>query len=389
MKRIIVLVVFLSVSVLACTAPQKASTKPDTLPPTAESEGKLPAKPSLSEWELKWDNILKAAKKEGRVVIYTGAGSELRTGLTKAFQSTYKDIDLEFFAGRGPEITQKLLSEHRAGLFLADVYISGATTSLSQLKPAGALVPLEPYLILPEVIDPKAWFEGELPFVDKDKINLAFIAFPSPSVTINTRLVKEAEMKSYRDLLDPKWKGKIVMDDPTSAGPGLKWFGVTGKRILDYDYMRQLVRQEPVIMRDARLPVEWVAQGKYSLGIALWSPIITEFQRAGTPLKQILMMEGSYISSSIGTLAIIKGTPHKNATHLFVNWLLSKEGQLAWSKADRRQSARVDIPIDHLDREQTRQPGTKYVSGDDEELLLEQPKQADLAKEIFKGLLAR
>ncbi len=372
---------------LSCAGPEQAA--PPSATPAPELGSKAPSQPALSAWEVKWEQVSRVAKSEGKVVVYTGIGSELRGDLIKAFKSRYKDIELEFFAGRGPEITQKLLSEQKAGLFLADLYISGATTPLTSLKPVGALEPLEPYLILPEVLDPTVWFEGQLPYIDKGKFILAFMARPNPPLTINTGMVKENEIKGYKELLDPKWKGKIVMDDPTQGGPGLKWFGVVGTRILNMDYMREFAKQEPVPMRDARLAVEWVAHGKYPIGLSLQSPIVTEFQKAGAPLIQVSPIEGDYITSGFGTVAVVKNPAHKNAATLFVNWLLSKEGELAWSKSELRQSARNDIPIDHLDKIHVRQPGIRYVSGDDEDLLLEQPKQAELAKEMFKAMLGR
>lgn len=389
MVRLGVILAALLVVLLSCAAPEKAVTSSVTVSPSAEPQVKSPSQPALTGWELQWGQISKGAKSEGKMVVYTGIGSELRVDLTRAFQSRYKDVEVEFTVGRGPEITQKVLSEQRAGLFLADLYISGATNPIAQLKPAGTLLPMEPYLILPEVLDPKVWFEGVVPFIDRDKIILGFMARPNPPLTINTSFVKENEIKGYRDLLDPKWKGKIVMDDPTQGGPGLKWFGVVGTRILDMDYMRQFARQEPIPMRDARLAVEWVAHGKYPIGISLQSPIVTEFQKAGAPLIQASPVEGDYITSGFGTVAVVKESPHKNAATLFLNWLLSRDGQLAWARSELRQSARVDIPIDYLDKMHVRQPGIKYVSGDDEELLLEQLKQAELAREIFKSLLGR
>lgn len=386
---LMLVILVVAVMLFSCKAQENAQ-RPVGTSPALEDKGAKPAdKPALSGWELQWEKVTGAAKNEARVAIYTGIGSELRTDLTRAIKSRYKDIDVEFTVGRGPEITQKVLSEQRAGLFIADLYISGATNPIAQLKPSGALVPMEPFLILPEVLDPKVWFEGVLPFIDRDKIVLAFMARPNPPLTINTTMVKENEIKGYKELLDLKWKGKIVIDDPTQGGPGLKWFGVVGTRILNMDYMRQFARQEPVVMRDARLAVEWVAHGKYPLGVSLQSPIVTEFQKAGAPLIQISPVEGDYITSGFGTVSVVKGAPHKNAAILFLNWLLSREGLLVWSKSELRQSARVDIPIDFLDKIHVRQPGIRYVSGDDEELLLEQLKQAELAREIFRPLLGR
>ncbi len=85
------------------------------------------------------------------------------------------------------------------------------------VKPEGVLAPIEPWLILPEVKDPRAWTDDTIPFVDKDTQALGFIKSYSPGILRNTDLVKQAEL-SYRELLDPQWKGKMVMYDPTIPG---------------------------------------------------------------------------------------------------------------------------------------------------------------------------
>lgn len=383
----VLLLLLPSLSLITCTISPKSTSPP--VRSSGESVSILPVKPALSEWELKWEKITKEASKEGRLVIYTSASSELRGDIARAFKAKYKNIDIEFVVGRGPELASKLLAEIKAQLNLADIFLGGASTFFTALKPRGALQEMGQVLVLPEVLDANAWFKGRVPFIDKENIVFAFMARPNPPITINTRFVKDEEIKGYQELLSPRWKGKIVVDDLTIDGPGLRWFAVVGNRILSMDYMRQFAKQEPVLMRDFRLTAEWVAQGKYLIGIALLSASVSEFQKSGVPLIQISPAEGDYITTGAGAISLVKGAPHKNAAALFINWLLSREGQLAWSRSELRQSARVDIPIDYLDKVHIRQPGIKYVSGDDEELLLGLPKQAELAKEIFGSLSGR
>ena len=365
---------------LACASVEKTQA-----PVVSTPEKVVAAKDTLQQ---EWDKLVSEAKKEGKVIVIGAPSARVRNDLIQSFTAKY-NIDLEYIAASGPEATAQIQTQRRAGLYILDVLLGASAPGQNILKPAGALDPLEPTLILPEVMNKNNWWRGDLPWVDPDHFRLAFSIYVSDPLAINTQMVKLDEIKSWSDLLNPKWKGKIVMDDPSQGGPGLKWFGVVGTRILDMDYMRQFAKQEPVLLRDARLAVEWVAHGKYPIGLSLQSPIVTEFQKVGTPLLQISPVEGDYITSGFGTVAVVKESPHKNAATLFLNWLLSKEGQLAWARSELRQSARADIPIDYLDKIHIRQPGIKYVSGDDEELLLEQLKQADLAREIFRPLLGR
>ena len=97
--------------------------------------------------------------------------------------------------------------------------------------------------------------------------------------------------------------------------------------------------------------------------------------------------EGTYLSGSTGDVGIINRAPHPNAARLFANWLLTKEGQTLWSKAELVQSARLDVPTDFLPVEKIRDPKVKYLWADSEEFLLQQPEQGKIAREIFGRLV--
>lgn len=140
-------------------------------------------------------------------------------------------------------------------------------------------------------------------------------------------------------------------------------------------------------MRDERLQVEWVARGRYPLGVAASSDIVTEFLKAGAPLAEVTPVEGTYVTSGSGAVAFVEKAPHQNAAKIFINWLLSREGQTIFSKAMGRQSAREDVPTDFLLPSRIRQPGGKYVRTDDEEWRLAMPKKFEIAREIFGQLM--
>ena len=341
-----------------------------------------------ADWKADWDNVVMAARKEGKVVVYTTAPGEMRQTLQSGFKEKF-GIDAEVTSFRGGEMGAKLLSERKAGLYLVDVYIGGSITPIAQLKPEGALDPLEKLLVLPEVINTKLWYRGKLWWIDQAHTLMMFLGFPLPNLVINTNMVKQDEIKSYKDLLAPRWKGKIVMNDPTVPGVAAQGFGVLGWHLMNLDYFRDLARQQPVILRDQRLQMEWVARGKYPILFFPQSAMVAEFQRAGAPIASYTPpAEGTHITAASGTIAVMNRHPHPNATKAFVNWILSREGQTAFSKAFGRQSLRLDVSTEGLDPVAIRQPDGKYFTGtENEEFISKQTEQMAVAREIFASLL--
>lgn len=392
MKRFSFLVLSVVLVLLALSCAPREVPVPQAAVPAPRAEGAAPAPaaaaPSKASWEAEWDRVVEAGKKEGKVVLYSTAGVEIRTAVIPAFRKKF-GIDVEAIMAKGAEVSEKLMSERRAGLYLADVYNGGTTTPTTQLKPAGALDPLDSALILPEVTDPKAWYGDDLRWVDPKHTVLSFLAYPNTNIVVNATVVKPEDIKSYKDLLNPKFKGKIVMNDPTLAGTGSKTFSVIGEVYMGWDFWREFAtKQEPVIIRDQRLQIDWVAKGKYPIGLFPKTSVVTEFKTAGTPLDYIMPIEGTYLSSGSGNLALVNRAAHPNAAKVFINWLLSKEGQTIFSRAYGSQSARVDVPTEGIEADKIRQPGVKYfLYADTEEWLAKEVERMKLSKEIFGALM--
>lgn len=388
---IVLLSIMILLLLLTACAPKAAPAAPSAPAPSAPAAKPgapaAPQAPTREVWEETWENLTNAAKKEGTVVVYTTAGAEVRTALVTEFKKKY-GINVETISAKGGQLAQKVLTERRAGLYLADVYMGGTTTIITQLKPERVFDPLEPALILPEVTNPKLWWKGELDWVDKERlVNIAFMAYPSPTIAINTSYVKPEEIKSYKDLLSPKFKGKISLNDPTKAGTGAKLIGVIGLKIMGLDYMRQLAKQEPVIVTDERIQVDWLARGKYPIAIQPDTPPMAEFKKAGVSLMDITPVEGTYVASGHGSVTLPNRAPHPNGAKVFINWLLSKEGQNVYSTSSLQQSGRLDVPTDFLDPIYIRAPGIKYFEAYSEDFVNQQPEHMKVAEEIFGHLM--
>lgn len=338
-------------------------------------------------WQLEWEKTLEAARSERKVSAYSTIGAEVRAAISQSFKDRY-GIEIEWVVGKTGELVEKLFRERRVGIYWADIATGGVGTMLNVLKPAGVLDPIEFELILPEVTNPKVWFRGALPFVDKDKTIFAFRADVNNTLLLNKSLATREEIQSYRDLLNPKWKGKIAWYNPTIGGSGQEFFGLIGGIIMGYDYMKQLVKQEPVIVADKRQIAEWIAKGKYAIGLGVEDASINELEMAGvTWFEHFTPREGSYIGSGSGNVHIYNRPSHPNARKVFLNWLLSKEGQTIWSQVGGVQSAREDVPTDHLRPGKVREPDKEYFNAINEEWQLAKDERLKLAQEIFGPLM--
>jgi len=210
---------------------------------------------SKAAWEQDWEKTLAAAKQEGTIRMYSTAAPGQIGAIRKGLMAAH-GINIELITGRGRALRARILSERRAGLHLADIYWGGAPSIFTDFKPVGAIDPVKPLLVLPEVVDPQVWYGGRHLYADKDeRYVIALFYFPDLSLVVNTDLVKPEDIKTNSDLLNPKWKGKIVFYDPTTSGPGRVWFLMVSKA-LGYEFMRKFAKQEPVITRTPRQQVE-------------------------------------------------------------------------------------------------------------------------------------
>jgi iron(III) transport system substrate-binding protein len=335
--------------VCACSPPPQA-----TLPAAAPSGG------TPAAWEEEWARTLAAAKKEGKIVVSGLAGEDLRRVLTEPFEQKY-GIDVEYQGSAGAEIPPRVEKERASGLYIWDVFIAGSTTLITGMKPIGALDPIEPALILPEVRDPVHWRDGQLPFLDRDRLGMSFTLVNRQSLYVNTTGARPEEFRSWRDLLNPKWKGKILIGrDPRVSGFGqavFQFFYMHPE--LGPDFIREIFKQDLEILRDDRLAGQWLGQGKFPICVCSYIEAnrLIEARLPVQPVDPRQMREGAHVTSSNGNVALANRAPHPNAAKVYVNWLLSREGQTTFSKTAGDPSHRVDVPIDHVQPWELPQPG--------------------------------
>ena len=352
--------------------------------------GLLASSPALAaQSSPSWQQIVAAAKKEGTVSILGPEGVEARDALTRPFHNKYPEIEVEFQSMEGPKIAPKLIAELAAGRNSTDMVIAGTTTMLVSLLPANVLVPLKPFLSGPNTQEPSKWLGGKMKFSDNAGVyNLVFSQYVKPPFVYNTQQISGADFKSWKDLLDPKWQGKIEMKDPRMAGGGLAnvtmWYVAES---LGKDFIRKFLTQKDLmIMRDDGQMLDFCAQGKYPISVGVGDVPANEYINKGLPLKHLSpesLKEGTYVTAGNGSLAIPRSVPHPNALRVYLDFLLSQEGQLAWSKAVDFASLRRDVPRDHVQDILVPKEGVQYLELSSEKYVLMREEIADFIKSVL------
>lgn len=267
--------------------------------------------------------LIEAAKKEGKVVWYTTliVNQAIRP-LKEAFEKKYPGVELQYARADESPTAAKILAEAQAGRVQADIF--DGMSSMVPLKRAGLVTPHIP---------PSA---GQIPadLKDKDGSWIAILLYVfSPG--INTTLVsKEQAPKTYQDLLDPRWRGKMAWNPGSMAGA----IGFVGATLMSrgeargMDYLKALSGQRIVnIEASSRAILDQVIAGEYPMGLMMFNHHTVISARKGAP-SDWLKLEP--VPVALDAVGILKDAPHPNAARLLVDFLTSEDGQRVLQKAD-------------------------------------------------------
>jgi iron(III) transport system substrate-binding protein len=290
-----------------------------------------------------WDKVVQAAKKEGKVVVSVPTSAELRKEFEAGFKSKFPGIELELSVARGAANINKIVEEQKAGAHNFDLHIGGTTSIITGLLANQLLEPVTPSMLLAEVRDEKNWWAGHLWADNAKKYIYIFTAYMTETIWYNSTLVKPEEITAWDSLLNPKWKGKIAILDPRTPGSGESTWAFLW-RIKGEEYLKKLAAQEMLVGRNLRQLGEAVARGKSAVSIGLSYYTFLPFIKAGLPVKPIsTIKEGYYAASGSGCVVLVKNAPHPNASKVFLNWLLSNDGQSRFTKAMGQPTRRFDV----------------------------------------------
>jgi ABC-type Fe3+ transport system substrate-binding protein len=161
---------------------------------------------------------------------------------------------------------------------------------------------------------------------------------------VNSQMVPPGSIKSWKDLLKPEYKGKIVSYDPRRPGSSQTTVAYLNT-LFGEDYLRDLyVGQNVQLTADYRQLAEWVARGSYPIGIALVQANVEPLRAEGLPLERVFPADGpGALTGGFGTVQRIKNGPNPNAAAVFMNWFASKDAQEIWEREMMETSLRTDV----------------------------------------------
>ena len=320
-------------------------------------------------FEERWQKLIKAAQKEGEVVVNSPGGKvRPKVRAAKPFQKKF-GIKVVIRKGRG-ELVQQIRAEYAAGKHLSDVWVGGHRQNATALGRDGIIQPLEPLLFHPET-DRSHFFGRKYWWSDTQrKYSMLFIATPTTLMSYNTKLVDPSKFNSFWDLLRPEYKGKIAVNepDPGSSANGVLIFMWANKN-LGPKYVRRLIEFADAgngIFGECRQVINKMALGIYPLSQFCYSDVLRARRKQGLPVNNRSsanpFVEGSIVTAGGGgALSVLAKPPHPNAAKLYVNWWLTREGQTHFQQATADggkyyTSARTDIPTDMVAPQRRRGP---------------------------------
>ncbi len=257
------------------------------------------------------ESTIEGAKKEGSLILYTSMTVDQAQKLNDAFTARYPFLPVSMFRAVGERLLTKILTEAQAGKFDFDV-VQSAETQAYFLKKRN---------LLAKYLSPEAK-NLQKGFFDPEGFWSAVYMMPNV-IGYNTRMVQRSDVpKSDDDLLHPKWQGKIGMDHTKP-----EWFAWKVKRLGEdkgLAYMRRLARQEFKLYSGQTILTSLLAAGEFPLVLNTYIHNVEDAKRKGAPVD---WLAHEPVFTKFQPIAVGAKAPHPNAAKLFVDFMLSEEGQ--------------------------------------------------------------
>jgi iron(III) transport system substrate-binding protein len=310
--------------------------------------------------------LIEAAKKEGKVVFYTAMDLQFAQQFGKMFEQKF-GVQVRVERSGAERVFTRIGQEYGANIHAVDVVNTADAAHCIVWKRNGWLAPY-----MPE--DVAKHFGKD--YYDADGLHVTTRILVSP-IAYNTKLVKaEDAPKSFKDLLDPKWAGKMVKAHPSYSGTIMNaTFQIA--RDLGWDYLEKLSKQRIMQVQSATDTPKKISLGERAVMVDGAGYLVIRYKEDGQPVEIVYPEEGTPLAA--GPSAVFKGAPNPNAARLFQNYMHSREGQ----------QIIIDVARQYSAHDQTvEKPGVRPLK--DIKLMKEDPagveKNADEIKKRYTQL---
>jgi iron(III) transport system substrate-binding protein len=258
--------------------------------------------------------LIAAATAEGTVSYYTSLDLVVAERLASAFEAKYPGINVQVERAGSERVFQRIGQEYSSGIHNVDVSDTSDAVHFAYFKHQGWLahaVPEELAVFPADVKDPGGYYAAF-------RADLSVIAY-------NETLVAADEVPtSFADLLDPRWKGRMVKGHPGYSGTIMTATHAISEA-LGWEYYAQLAQQEIMQVQSSTDPPKKLALGERALMVDGNEYVVVQQQMAGVPLKIVYAEEGTPLVA--GNAAVLKFAPHPNAARLFYAFMFTEEAQ--------------------------------------------------------------
>ena len=275
--------------------------------------------------------LIDAAKREGKVVLYSAMDLPVGEKLGNAFQAQFPGVEVQIERSGSERLFQRIGQEFSSSIHAADVITTADASHVISWKRNGWLAPFVPE-------DVARYFPDQ--YRDADGMSATSRIWLS-SIAYNTNLVKPSEAPaSFADLLDPRWAGKMVKGHPAYSGTIMTaTFQLV--RELGWDYLEKLSKQRVMQVQSSTDPPKKLSLGERAIMADGNDYNVVLLKEAGQPVEPIYPTEGTPTIS--GATAIFASAPHPNAARLFQAWLDTRETQQFFTDYTAQYSAHTQV----------------------------------------------
>ena len=325
------------------------AAQPAAAPPTLAGQAPAQSTPLVQDvaWAKQWEDVVAAARREGTLALLTVVGRGYRTAIER-FEEAFPGITVQHLAESSVDVwLGKVRQGRRASADAFDVALVSPDRALAEGSPEGLWAPVKPLLFRPDVLDDGAWRDGvDARFMDAGgTLCFAWEYQVIHAYAINTDLVREGEIRTVQDLLDPRWTGKILALDPRRGSGLLSAASVA--RSWGTDVLKQLlVDQRPTFSRGGPGEItEPLVRGQYPIALGVRPKALNPLreQGRGHTVRYLDLPDADFVATTC--VWSFARAPHPAAATLFANWIVTREGQTILTSGLQTNSARTDVAV--------------------------------------------